>query len=727
MNIKTGVTSNLSLLLIFIVIGQINLPAQESFSTTGGEAQGYGGSISYTIGQMVYHNPIGIGGSLLQSVQQPYEINAVTYTLSPQPVCYWTFNHGNANDDGILGLNGATKDVSFSRGIDCEIGAYFNGITSGIDFGDNLNSVFIDGTFSITLWVKPYSLVSNDGYKDPSMIIEKWRSSTYTDNTFILYTNSLQTYNKTLFFPPLQTNIWSHIAVICNNGKVGIYINGTLVASDSSFTFNACSYPLMLGTLHNNRYKYYGGMDDVRIYNVALTENQLNDIINSNKFYNQYIPRYLSLFEKQSVLLGFDSKVGYSYHWSSGEQTSWINVEPKAGLSEKTIMLTIATDFGCEYTDTTTIRWDKLSTDIAAEWNFNDSALLSNKAVLNNVFVTEGVGCSNGFYFNGNNSNISLGDTLNNIFTGKNFTISVWVYLEDSVDVNYNDISMILSKWHTAYAYDDDNCFILYVNSFVFGQKSNNQYFSIKWPTPEMYKWHHYVVVQDGQFTKVYIDGNLVGNAKGYSYRATSYPLVVGGLHNNRYSLKGKIDNLRIYNKPLSDIKIEYLNKIGYLQHYNKFPEVINVDKGSSLTLDAGEGFTSYLWADGSTNQTITFNNIQNDILDFFVLTKDSIGCYADTFDIIVIQSNNIKESNSNNNTIIYPNPAKDRLNIQFINELPSRVEIFNMNGQLLRTVTPGYGLSNTVTINVGEYSKGVYLLKVNYNVKIEYYKVIIE
>jgi len=82
MNIKTKVTSNLSLLFIlfYIVIGQINLPAQEIFSTTGGEAQGYGGSMSYTIGQIVYQNPIETSGSLIQGVQQPYEIIVVTNT-----------------------------------------------------------------------------------------------------------------------------------------------------------------------------------------------------------------------------------------------------------------------------------------------------------------------------------------------------------------------------------------------------------------------------------------------------------------------------------------------------------------------------------------------------------------------------------------------------------------------------------------------------------------------
>jgi hypothetical protein len=56
----------------------IPLQAQSTVSTTGGDATGTGGSISYTIGQILYSTLSGTNGTIAQGVQQPYEISVVT-------------------------------------------------------------------------------------------------------------------------------------------------------------------------------------------------------------------------------------------------------------------------------------------------------------------------------------------------------------------------------------------------------------------------------------------------------------------------------------------------------------------------------------------------------------------------------------------------------------------------------------------------------------------------
>lgn len=54
------------------------LAAQESVNTTGGNATGSGGSVGYSVGQVVYTTSTGTNGSVAQGVQQPYEISVVT-------------------------------------------------------------------------------------------------------------------------------------------------------------------------------------------------------------------------------------------------------------------------------------------------------------------------------------------------------------------------------------------------------------------------------------------------------------------------------------------------------------------------------------------------------------------------------------------------------------------------------------------------------------------------
>jgi Secretion system C-terminal sorting domain len=48
--------------------------AQQSTNSSGGNATGSGGKVSYSVGQIVYTSTAGSGGSASQGVQQPYEI-----------------------------------------------------------------------------------------------------------------------------------------------------------------------------------------------------------------------------------------------------------------------------------------------------------------------------------------------------------------------------------------------------------------------------------------------------------------------------------------------------------------------------------------------------------------------------------------------------------------------------------------------------------------------------
>jgi hypothetical protein len=64
-------------LLIFL-LGSFKLQAQNNTVSGGGQASGTGGSVSYTVGQIAYAALTGTNGSLIQGVQQPYEISIVT-------------------------------------------------------------------------------------------------------------------------------------------------------------------------------------------------------------------------------------------------------------------------------------------------------------------------------------------------------------------------------------------------------------------------------------------------------------------------------------------------------------------------------------------------------------------------------------------------------------------------------------------------------------------------
>ncbi len=61
--------------LLLLMMGTGSLYAQEAVPATGGEAIGDGGTVSYTVGQIVYTTNSGENGSVRQGVQQVYEIS----------------------------------------------------------------------------------------------------------------------------------------------------------------------------------------------------------------------------------------------------------------------------------------------------------------------------------------------------------------------------------------------------------------------------------------------------------------------------------------------------------------------------------------------------------------------------------------------------------------------------------------------------------------------------
>lgn len=109
--------------IFFLSFGLTKLQAQEVANTSGGNASGSGGTVSYSVGQIVYTTNTGTTGSVAQGVQQPYEISIVTeiedaseislsITIYPNPATdFLTLNVGNFKTQNLyfelFDLNGS--------------------------------------------------------------------------------------------------------------------------------------------------------------------------------------------------------------------------------------------------------------------------------------------------------------------------------------------------------------------------------------------------------------------------------------------------------------------------------------------------------------------------------------------------------------------------------------------------------------------------------------------
>jgi hypothetical protein len=66
------------ILLLHAIAFSPQLKAQHTISSAGGELIGTAGSVSFTAGQVFFHNYTGENGSVSEGIQQPFEIFVVT-------------------------------------------------------------------------------------------------------------------------------------------------------------------------------------------------------------------------------------------------------------------------------------------------------------------------------------------------------------------------------------------------------------------------------------------------------------------------------------------------------------------------------------------------------------------------------------------------------------------------------------------------------------------------
>jgi hypothetical protein len=103
---------HLKIYAVFLLgLGLTRLQAQEVVTVSGGDASGSEGSVSYSIGQVVYTTASGTNGSIAQGVQQPFEISVLTGLEEPKGITLQFSVYPNpANEFVILRVENYKKE-----------------------------------------------------------------------------------------------------------------------------------------------------------------------------------------------------------------------------------------------------------------------------------------------------------------------------------------------------------------------------------------------------------------------------------------------------------------------------------------------------------------------------------------------------------------------------------------------------------------------------------------
>ena len=223
-----------------------------------------------------------------------------SYVPTDGLVGWWPFN-GNANDESGNGNNGTVNGATLTedRFGGCNKAYEFDGMNDYIEVQNS--SDFNLPNFSISIWIQNNSLATDT----PTFIINKGCIPdgvfTSTEMSFRIYAHDANGQyisdiwcpNRSFLAGPSYNSNWFHLSMTYDGTTMSLYVDGVLVESISQ-----------TGQLSNNEYSmligarnfldcaldsYFDGrLDDIGIWNRALTQEEITDLYNANLCY-EYI------------------------------------------------------------------------------------------------------------------------------------------------------------------------------------------------------------------------------------------------------------------------------------------------------------------------------------------------------------------------------------------------------------------------------------------------------
>jgi hypothetical protein len=192
----------------------------------------------------------------------------------------------------------------------------------------------------------------------------------------------------------------------------------------------------------------------------------------------------------------------------------------------------------------------------------------NNGTVYGAILGTDRFGNANKSYsFDGVDDYIDLGDKPE--FDGRDTqTISLWFFVATKGSGGSSDMRPILSKWKT-WGSPVKNAFLIDAGEVSIGLRVSSDSGSTQVKTKNYFlnKWHHIALVFDRGNISVYLDGQLENEESfdSTSLSDSSERLLVGNyykIYNPAYkTFHGSIDDIRIYNRALSNSKIKTLHQ----------------------------------------------------------------------------------------------------------------------------------------------------------------------
>ena len=215
-----------------------------------------------------------------------YGADGVVYRRKHNAVAHWHFDEGNGTvahdvdggNTGTLSNVKAAKPPTWSFGC----GLLFDGVGDLVKVPDSDALDLAGDKLTITAWVQPHSAQIGP--------LVKKINKTHGYRINITATGALRfvlrrygqdkTVTSTTTVP---LNKWTHVAARYDGAQMRIFINGTIdTATTAATNVNtpiATTAPVLIGG-DTSTHHFHGYMDDVSIYDRALSDSKITDLVN---------------------------------------------------------------------------------------------------------------------------------------------------------------------------------------------------------------------------------------------------------------------------------------------------------------------------------------------------------------------------------------------------------------------------------------------------------------
>ena len=235
-----------------------------------------------------------------------------SYVPTDGLVGWWPFN-GNANDESGTGNNGTVNGATltedrFGNGN----AAYgFDGESNVIEVPDDNSIDFVD-SYTLSAWYNTADMnqinqgvlgkSNQSGGTGYSLIVNGYVGFDY----FIAfgYNDGQDPAINGAAYTSATTNTltgWHHLLGTYNGATAKMYFDGQFVDSvNVVFDLENSEYPLQFGNETNNLSRFFdGALDDIGIWNRALTQEEITDLYNANLCYE-----YITVTDTLIISLG---------------------------------------------------------------------------------------------------------------------------------------------------------------------------------------------------------------------------------------------------------------------------------------------------------------------------------------------------------------------------------------------------------------------------------------